>query len=197
MVLTQEGDCGWAAERISLWERLRAISINLNLPWICMGDFNISLSQDERVGFIPHDRDITEFRDCIDACSLVDHPYTGGFPSSTVTFLAPGISDHASILLSITSNFTAPKSFRYLNCWTLSPDFTESVTKGWTYNGHGNRIFTLFSKLRGLRVQLRQIHTNEFSSLTARVSAAKEQLVQCQLALLSSPQSQLLLTKEK
>ncbi|XP_074299602.1 uncharacterized protein LOC141630737 [Silene latifolia] len=48
------------------------------LPWICLGDFNVSLYVDERVGCMVHDRDMQDFRDCLSFCSLVDHPYTGG-----------------------------------------------------------------------------------------------------------------------
>ncbi|KAK9725294.1 hypothetical protein RND81_05G134400 [Saponaria officinalis] len=109
-----------ASERLELWDSLRSFSTG-SLPWICLGDFNVSLTSDERVGCVVHEREMLEFRECLRDFSLEDHPYTSGvftwhnkqescpkwakldrilanqqwflqFPS-TVAFLPPGISD--------------------------------------------------------------------------------------------------------
>ncbi|KAK9698111.1 hypothetical protein RND81_08G083400 [Saponaria officinalis] len=66
-----------AIERLELWDQLRSLSTG-SLPWVCLGDFNVSLTSDERVGCVVHEREMQEFRDCLRDCSLVDHPYTGG-----------------------------------------------------------------------------------------------------------------------
>ncbi|KAK9675842.1 hypothetical protein RND81_11G035500 [Saponaria officinalis] len=65
-----------ASERLDLWSNLQQFSVGL--PWVCLGDFNVSLNSDERVGFVVHEKEMQEFQDCLCFCSLVDHPYTGG-----------------------------------------------------------------------------------------------------------------------
>ncbi|KAF6142722.1 hypothetical protein GIB67_018433 [Kingdonia uniflora] len=46
---------------------------NLNLPWLAIGDFNCIRSWDERSGGTgPLPCSITDFNDCIDACSLTE-----------------------------------------------------------------------------------------------------------------------------
>ncbi|XP_074277736.1 uncharacterized protein LOC141601361 [Silene latifolia] len=67
-----------AADRMDLWDNLRQFSTKITLLWVCLGDFNISFTADERDGCIPHDREMHEFRDCLADCALSDHPYTGG-----------------------------------------------------------------------------------------------------------------------
>ncbi|XP_074278128.1 uncharacterized protein LOC141601728 [Silene latifolia] len=67
-----------AAERMELWNSLKSLSAGITLPWVCVGDFNVSLTADERVGCIVHDKEMKEFRDCLADCDLSDHPYTGG-----------------------------------------------------------------------------------------------------------------------
>ncbi|KAK9689389.1 hypothetical protein RND81_09G056400 [Saponaria officinalis] len=66
-----------ASERLLLWDHLCSLSIG-SLPWICLGDFNFSLTSDERVGCVVHERDMLDFRECLRDCSLEDHPFTGG-----------------------------------------------------------------------------------------------------------------------
>ncbi|XP_074304832.1 uncharacterized protein LOC141639656 [Silene latifolia] len=150
-------DPSWGSERLDLWNSLRRLSSAQSLPWLCLGDFNVSLSEDERVGCATSERDMQEFRDCLTYCSLVDHPYTGGLytwhnkqvasprwakldrllanpawfiqvPTSNVVVLHAGVSDHTPIVLTVASNVPQHKSFRYLNCWALSPNFSSVGT---------------------------------------------------------------------
>ncbi|KAK9714638.1 hypothetical protein RND81_06G108500 [Saponaria officinalis] len=213
-----------ASERLDLWDQLRFFSVG-SLPWTCLGDFNVSLSSDERMGCVIHEPEMQEFRDCLRDYSLEDHPYTGGvftwhnkqdscpkwekldrllanqqwflhFPS-TVAFLPPGISDRASILLTVASPGFTRKQFRYLNCWSSFSGFNDLVLADWHTPVYGSHIFALFSKLRRLRGVLKTIHATEFRGIAKRVADAKTRLSECQTLLLSSPAHQQLLAKEK
>ncbi|XP_074278181.1 uncharacterized protein LOC141601778 [Silene latifolia] len=192
---------GGATDRLVLWDSLRQLSVGLALPWVCLGDFNVSLNADERVGCVLHERDMLEFRDCLADCALSDHPYTRGWflqiSSSTVAFLPAGVSDHAFIVLTIPYNNIRPRSFKYLTCWALSHGFKQLVADQWNRHVPGTKIFSLFSKLRGLRGPLKSVHAAAFSGITKRVAEAKAELTQCQFALQISPLNQLLLAKEK
>ncbi|KAK9723747.1 hypothetical protein RND81_05G022700, partial [Saponaria officinalis] len=215
-----------ASERLDLWSHLQQLSMGLHLPWVCLGNFNVSLNYDERVGCVVHDREMQDFPDCLRYCSLVDHPYTRGvytwhnkqdaspkwakldrvlvnrdwflgMPSSTVTFLPSGISDHAPALLSVISSVPHQRPFRYLNCWASSSEFMACISRGWSASCFGGKIFSLFFRLRRIRADLKLIHTSEFSDLTARVAAAKGLLNNCKLLLQTSPTNSRLLAQEK
>ncbi|KAK9697909.1 hypothetical protein RND81_08G068900 [Saponaria officinalis] len=118
-------------------------------------------------------------------------------PSSIVTFLPSGISDHAPVLLSVASYVAHNRHFRYLNCWASSPDFVDCVSRGWSSPSFGGKIYTLFSKLRRIRDALKRIHYNQFSVLAEHVAAAKARLSDCQTLLQATPICPLLLTQER
>ncbi|XP_074299643.1 uncharacterized protein LOC141630787 [Silene latifolia] len=65
-------------DRRGFWSHLQSISSQVTVPWLCFGDFNVVLNIDERLGS-SHVQvaDIDEFSQCLDNCSLVDHPATG------------------------------------------------------------------------------------------------------------------------
>ncbi|XP_074265943.1 uncharacterized protein LOC141588398 [Silene latifolia] len=216
-----------AVDRLVLWDRLRYFSMGHQIPWACLGDFNVSLVAKETLGCILHQREIIEFKDCLAASNLADHPYTGGLFTwhnkqgaspkwskldralvnaawytyisiSTVVFLPARVSDHSSILLSINSTSTHyVRPFRYLNCWALSPDFHACVTQGWQLPTHGRKIYSLLCKHRNLKKGLKSLHCPEFSGLLQRVEEAKNKLVDCQLQMQASPLNTLLLAQEK
>ncbi|XP_074315627.1 uncharacterized protein LOC141651831 [Silene latifolia] len=180
-----------ATERLSLWNSLTNISTG-QLPWICLGDFNVSLEADEKIGsqvaspkWAKLDR------------LLVNPIWFSHVPASTVVFLPAGVSDHAPTVLTIPGQRTPPRSFKYLNCWALSPDFGSIIAAQWSPAVYGTKIFALFSKLRRLRDSLKKLHHSDFTGITKRVTEAKARLTQCQFLLQSSPLNQLLLAKEK
>ncbi|XP_074313942.1 uncharacterized protein LOC141649145 [Silene latifolia] len=193
---------------------------------IDLGDFNITLNSDEKLGCVIHEREIQEFRDCLDICGLSDHFYTGGnytwhykqassprwakldrllvnsqwslnIPTSTVVFLPAGVSDHAPMVMKIPSAGSPPRPFKYLNCWALSNGFHSMVSQNWNIGTNGGRIYSLFSKLRSLRRHLKALHIGEFSGITRRVTEAKAKLLACQLDLQLSPLDCSLLIQEK
>lgn len=66
--------------RNSLWRDLDSISLNIDKPWCCLGDFNAIISPAERVSKIPPKAsDIGDFISCMSNCSLSDLPFKGSF----------------------------------------------------------------------------------------------------------------------
>jgi hypothetical protein len=64
--------------RHEFWTHLRSLSTTWSGPWICCGDFNEVLSQDEHLG--PRDRieaQIVAFQDCLQDCGLMDLGFEG------------------------------------------------------------------------------------------------------------------------
>ncbi|XP_074298347.1 uncharacterized protein LOC141629207 [Silene latifolia] len=66
-------------ERLNLWNDLKHIKDSWVGPWCICGDFNNLLDFNERLGRPVHWSDITEFRDCVDYCEVVDIKAQGAF----------------------------------------------------------------------------------------------------------------------
>jgi hypothetical protein len=57
---------------------LRFLKSQDDLPWLCAGDFNEALSQDEQMGGNPRsETQMQGFRDCLADCGLTDLGYSG------------------------------------------------------------------------------------------------------------------------
>ncbi|XP_074301220.1 uncharacterized protein LOC141632581 [Silene latifolia] len=176
-------------DRKELWRQLQIISAKVAAPWICLGDFNVVLKMEERLGSDHiHLVDMQEFGQCLDSCGLADHPATGcqftwnnkqgnglrlakldrilasqqwfcSYPS-TASFLNVGISDHSSCLVKLADNSHIRRNFR----------------------------------LKGF---LKEIHVASFTNLPARATEAQQALLSCQAQLQTSPMDPLLHAKEK
>ncbi|XP_074313496.1 uncharacterized protein LOC141648671 [Silene latifolia] len=119
------------------------------------------------------------------------------FPSSVVTFLPAGVSDHAPVLLNVPYARVCKPSFKFLNCWALSGGFLPLVSLNWVNPAYGSKIHSLFLKLRRLRGGLKHLHSSEFSGIKARVAEAKASLSNCQILLQASPLCPSLILQEK
>ncbi|OIT20671.1 hypothetical protein A4A49_38227 [Nicotiana attenuata] len=64
--------------REDLWDKLRSIGVNFNLPWFIAGDFNCITDPIEKKGGSPHRMSKSlSFIQCIMVCELVDAGYSG------------------------------------------------------------------------------------------------------------------------
>ncbi|XP_026450615.1 uncharacterized protein LOC113350699 [Papaver somniferum] len=64
-------------QRRFLWYEMRLIS-DLNKPWLIIGDFNVVLTMEEKVGGnSPSRRSMLDFNECINACELIQDPKVG------------------------------------------------------------------------------------------------------------------------
>lgn len=65
-------------EIIDLWQDLMNLAAAVNMPWMVGGDFNTILNADEKIGRVDASLiSMNDFRDCVDACGLMDCGYTG------------------------------------------------------------------------------------------------------------------------
>jgi hypothetical protein len=66
------------SERYKTWYTMKGIKAENDLPWLCLGDFNEVLRQEEHDGIGQRTQaQIEGFRDAIDVCGLRDLGYTG------------------------------------------------------------------------------------------------------------------------
>ncbi|XP_077223064.1 uncharacterized protein LOC143856685 [Tasmannia lanceolata] len=63
----------YGGDRRFIWSDLLDISPSIHLPWLVIGDFNVTRFSDERTsGAPPNITDIEEFNSCITSCDLKD-----------------------------------------------------------------------------------------------------------------------------
>lgn len=66
------------SERKFLWDSLNNIHAQISGPWLVGGDFNCILNVDEKLGGNPpHLQAISDFKDCVSVCGLLDVGFTG------------------------------------------------------------------------------------------------------------------------
>ena len=66
------------ARRTEAWDQLSYLNSQSNTPWLCVGDFNEIIRQDEKVGggIRPHNQ-MQLFREVIDQCGFMDLGFVG------------------------------------------------------------------------------------------------------------------------
>ncbi|KAK8694484.1 hypothetical protein V6N13_072035 [Hibiscus sabdariffa] len=139
-----------------LWPQLWRLAANIRSPWVLFGDFNATLSIDDRMGCIQAPS--KAFQHLLLDFGLRDMGYQGpdftwnrglakarldrficnsywdeAYPISVVSHLLRIRSDHRPILLQV-GNFRAhhsPSRFRYFSGWLSHEDFNRMVSDNW------------------------------------------------------------------
>lgn len=157
-----------------------------------------------------------EFEDCVQDLDVFDHVFVGPaftwinnqvdnhqerkldrmlinpkwldcFLHSVVEFLIPGISDHCSTLIKMESVvFNPPKPFKFFNFWIDHSDFLEVVRTFWIDPVEGNLMKKLHNKLKRLKPILKSWSAVNFSIISERVKAKKNELDSKQKVLLET-----------
>ncbi|XP_030969970.1 uncharacterized protein LOC115990264 [Quercus lobata] len=66
------------ANRIEAWNKLRCLNSYPTCPWLCLGDFNEIVRQDEKVGgALRSHNQMQLFRDVLDECGFMDLGFVG------------------------------------------------------------------------------------------------------------------------
>ncbi|XP_020262363.1 uncharacterized protein LOC109838323 [Asparagus officinalis] len=182
------------------WELDHNCSI-LPGSWILCGDFNVTLSSDERNGRNGSPRDIKSFRDFISSASLIDLPlsvrtftwsnkrlkpsmarldrflinyeWENKFPSC-IQFSLPAFgSDHFPIILNSGGLKTLPPIFRFERSWLHNTDFIPFVSRCWhSFQGQGSSVNIFILKLKLLKRRLKWWKKNVLGCISTRKSEA-------------------------
>ncbi|KAH7861825.1 hypothetical protein Vadar_031371 [Vaccinium darrowii] len=214
-------------DRRSLWIDMKTMALSIgNAPWIQLGDFNVVRNPTERLmGFDRGASD--EFNACLDSVGMDDMPSKGfwftwsnkrsglgdnkskldrvlinagwldGFPESEAVFLAPGISDHCSCVVTIFPDTPKRSPFKFFHFWMKHGQFKELVASSWAEPVMGNSCKRLSTKLQRLKPVLRKFNTQFFSKIGQRVSQVREELSHVQALCYQTPHDSSLQELEK
>ncbi|EOY31585.1 Uncharacterized protein TCM_038528 [Theobroma cacao] len=160
-------------ERIPLWTILRSLSVDIHVPWLVGGDFNVILNRAKRLyGASSHTRSMDDFATTLLDCGLV----VGGFKGNTYTWTNSHMfqcldrivynhqwmglllitrvqhlnrdgSDHCPLLISCSkATDKSPSSFRFLHAWTHHRDFKRYVEVNRNLPIHGKGLQAFWRK---------------------------------------------------
>ncbi|XP_059295529.1 uncharacterized protein LOC132048860 [Lycium ferocissimum] len=66
------------AERQELWDSIGQVALNVHVPWIVGGDFNVILKPEEKLGGLPvHHSETAEFAHFVNNCGLLELKFSG------------------------------------------------------------------------------------------------------------------------
>jgi hypothetical protein len=182
------------SERCFLWEELAGLQSWWEVPWCIGGDFNVVRFPNEKTGMSSFNYAMHEFSDFISKCGLMDIPMEGGlftwsnnretaassridrflfspdwadhFVLVTQQRLPRLLSDHYPILLDCGRIIGGKSPFRFENMWLQEDGFVDRVKHWWTsYLFPGSPSHIMASKLKALKVDLKQWNTNEFGNI--------------------------------
>lgn len=215
-------------ERRRLWAEMRVFnSVCGDSPWIMVGDYNIVRARAERLEEFDSNA-VGDFNNCLEDLEMEDLPTKGfwfswsnkrgglgdnkskldralinpswldEFPNAEAVLLAPGVSDHCSLIVTIMPELRCKKPFKFFNFWMKQSSFKDSLAQSWAEPVEGSSMMLRFSlKLRRLKFVLKDLNLRCFSNICSRVAQAREELSQVQSLCFSNPFDATLCAKEK
>lgn len=174
-----------ATNRKELWTKFYNIAINVNEPWIVIGDFNCFHKMDDKLGGLsPSPHKLTNFNNCINDCGLLDLPNYGlsyswfnqqvdypihclldralvndkwidSHPSSFYKVMSPLTFDHSPIMI-FSGISSVPKRFIFEIFWSKCTSFQEIILETWNIYVVGDHIFQLCNKLQNIKKALKK-----------------------------------------
>ncbi|XP_074318879.1 uncharacterized protein LOC141655711 [Silene latifolia] len=77
--ITDEENENLENQRLDLWDKLKSVAGQCDMPWALAGDFNTVISPEERLGAATKQEDMDTFNDCLSACGMMDITATGAY----------------------------------------------------------------------------------------------------------------------
>ncbi|XP_041025280.1 uncharacterized protein LOC121265656 [Juglans microcarpa x Juglans regia] len=100
------------------------------------------------------------------------------FPNSWCSYLSRLTSDHCPMFIELLKDpFTyGPSPFRFQQMWIEHPDFMSFVQMVWDEPSVGTRLMKLASKLKKLKVALREWNKRVFGQTNAQIAILEEKV---------------------
>ncbi|KAK4581675.1 hypothetical protein RGQ29_025026 [Quercus rubra] len=188
-----------------MWDELVGVQQYWNVPWCCIGDFNIVRFPSERLGNSRLTPAMELFLEFVEDLNLIDLPLEGGsytwsrgsdrpsmsridrvlvshdweeqYPDVTQRILPRPVSDHFPILVEAGGMARGKSPFRFENMWLKTDGFIDRVQSWWNrHSFSGTPSFVFAKKLKALKEDIVQWNRLEFGHVSRKKSQLLETL---------------------
>ncbi|XP_020259105.1 uncharacterized protein LOC109835548 [Asparagus officinalis] len=129
---------------------------------------------------------------------LMNDKWIQNYNSSQVEFLLPKISDHSPGLITVSEDsYQGKRPFKFFKMWTKHACFLPTVANIWQQRIKGCTMFSVCSKLKTLKIALKDINKKFFYNISEQVYHAKQALEDVQKNLQTDPMSPEFIKQEK
>ncbi|XP_074305769.1 uncharacterized protein LOC141640990 [Silene latifolia] len=171
------------SQRLDLWDNLKSVAGQCDIPWALAGDFNTVLSPEERLGADSKQEDMDTFNDCMSACGMMDIAATCAFFTWT-NKQDIGHRKYSRLdRFLVNQEWESQHSFKYFNMWSDAPNFIDTVKSYWSQQIDGTKMFRVVKKLKALKGGLKNLNKECFSDIELNASKASHTLEEIQLQL--------------
>ncbi|XP_020249388.1 uncharacterized protein LOC109826777 [Asparagus officinalis] len=130
--------------------------------------------------------------------ALVNDAWLNFYNSSHVEFLQPNCSDHSPALVSVHDDCVqGKKPFKFFKMWIKHEDYIPTVSSIWKTPITGCKMFSVASKMKLLKVALKDLNRRNFHNISEQVNRAKINLDNIQSNLQADPLNSVLIAREK
>uniref|UniRef100_A0A803P4R7 DUF4283 domain-containing protein n=1 Tax=Cannabis sativa TaxID=3483 RepID=A0A803P4R7_CANSA len=129
--------------------------------------------------------------------ALANQEWLEAHPTAEVIFLNESIFDHTPAVLNFhNSVICGRKSFKYFSMWELHPRYAEIIQQQWQIQCKGTLMFRIVSKLKSMKIALKDLNKDHFSDICTQEAIAKAKLDECQSLLQQQPMNEQLHQQE-
>ncbi|XP_026437407.1 uncharacterized protein LOC113335598 [Papaver somniferum] len=196
-------------DQLAQWNYIQRLSSSVNIPWVLIGDLNITMNAAERN--TNSEPSSTEVLKCIRNSDLHDLGYSGNiftwtsnshgtgkiksrldrslvnsewmlsYPNATLFHLPIKGSDHALILFSMYDKSSrSGKCWKFFEHWLQNDTCKNEILSAWKTNLSGSAAYLLSDKLSNTRVILSKWSKDIFGNIHAKITLLHEDLLQLQ-----------------
>ncbi|XP_026377263.1 uncharacterized protein LOC113271580 [Papaver somniferum] len=159
----------YTALRQAQWDYLAQQSCNVCIPWVIVGDLNITLHTSEKQSFSTHTAPShSSIVQAIDQMGLMDVPFSGS-PFTWCNNRQQSAQTDSTIPL-------LRRPFRCYEFWFKYPQCREIIESSWNINVQGSHAYKLATSLKSTKFALIQWAVVSFGEITAKINHTQSRL---------------------
>ncbi|XP_026452117.1 uncharacterized protein LOC113352521 [Papaver somniferum] len=192
-------------EQPAQWDYIKRLSTLVNIPWVLLGDINITMNDSERntntefttpevlesfresdlhdLGFsrnpftgTSNSHGTGRIKSRLDR-ALVNSEWTLSYPDSKLLHLTQKGSDHLPIILTMYNKPSqSGKNWKFFKHWLQNNSCRDTIMNAWNSNKTGSAAFIFFDKLSNTRHILSQWSKNIFGEINSKVTSLQQEL---------------------
>lgn len=204
-------------EKQTFWDYIQSFHLNIDIPWLLIGDFNELLSSEDKVGGNPPTRNqCSRLPALLNSLHATDIPclqqafswkmnteavtiyerldraignnyLMDTFERASITYGNFTVSDHAPDIFLSGENLVSSSIFRFQNYWTLEKESHDIVRKQWNTSIRGSRFFRITTKLSRIKNLLKTWAKGKYGNNKTKLHAKEAKIAELESKLIDQP----------